>query len=767
MKKNLWMAAVAGMVLWCTGCMSVIAPEGDMFMKGRWGQMETYMEKRVKDLSAASTYDCYHLCYAYANLKKYNKLFPCLDRFEANVNKGDRRILGLTDVSFEPNSLRAVAYMELGDYGRAVEQAEKALRIVEERDLMRAYKIKALGTLSLAHALNANRAEALNYARRLEGIGTYYPYVLLKTDKVVGLAKTYMALGDYRKSLEFIEDDVASSFWRGLSTAAVTATGLITPDDSIFVYQTMPKYFIFARSLYETGKVKEAREQYDKLLQTPQTRFNGEIHWMALHDRGRIAEKEGSLKEAIEFYARAVDVIEEQRSTINTEASKIGFVGDKQAVYHSLVRALYEDGQYDRAFEYVERAKARALVDLLASKKDFALKKGQEQEIRSVLAMNDAADAEAIIQDASVIDKGRTRSIQIRTRQDLKNRAPELASLVTVTHQTVSDLHALIPRDEALIEYYYRGREMYAFILSDGRLKAVKLDSEGLAEDVQAFRRLVDSPSSTGFMEMAEKLYRRLFQPLESTLNKKHLMIVFHGALHYLPANALHDGKGYLIDRYSIRMMPSAGAMKYLSDKKTDRRGGILIFGNPDLGDPGLDLEYAQREAAEIARIRPASRVFVRKEATEAALRRYGSSYPCIHFATHGQFNAESPLKSALLLAPDLEHNGVLTVDKLYSLTLDADLVTLSACETGLSRIANGDDMVGLTRGFLYAGSRSIVASLWKVDDLATSLLMTRFYRELDKTDKREALRTAQLENKKKYPHPYYWASFQLTGSAQ
>jgi len=381
--------------------------------------------------------------------------------------------------------------------------------------------------------------------------------------------------------------------------------------------------------------------------------------------------------------------------------------------------------------------------------------------------MNDAADAEAIIQDASVIDKGRTRSIQIRTRQDLKNRAPELASLVTVTHQTVSDLHALIPRDEALIEYYYRGREMYAFILSDGRLKAVKLDSEGLAEDVQAFRRLVDSPSSTGFMEMAEKLYRRLFQPLESTLNKKHLMIVFHGALHYLPANALHDGKGYLIDRYSIRMMPSAGAMKYLSDKKTDRRGGILIFGNPDLGDPGLDLEYAQREAAEIARIRPASRVFVRKEATEAALRRYGSSYPCIHFATHGQFNAESPLKSALLLAPDLEHNGVLTVDKLYSLTLDADLVTLSACETGLSRIANGDDMVGLTRGFLYAGSRSIVASLWKVDDLATSLLMTRFYRELDKTDKREALRTAQLENKKKYPHPYYWASFQLTGSAQ
>jgi CHAT domain-containing protein len=108
----------------------------------------------------------------------------------------------------------------------------------------------------------------------------------------------------------------------------------------------------------------------------------------------------------------------------------------------------------------------------------------------------------------------------------------------------------------------------------------------------------------------------------------------------------------------------------------------------------------------------------------------------------------------------------MLTADKLYSLELNVDLVTLSACETGLSKIANGDDLVGLTRGFLYAGSASIVASLWQVDDLATSQLMSRFYRGLDKIDKREALRTAQLETRKTFGHPYYWASFQLTGNA-
>ncbi|MGO9215348.1 MAG: CHAT domain-containing protein, partial [Syntrophales bacterium] len=324
-----------------------------------------------------------------------------------------------------------------------------------------------------------------------------------------------------------------------------------------------------------------------------------------------------------------------------------------------------------------------------------------------------------------------------------------------------------ISPEEALIEYYYRGSDMYAFILSDGKLTTVKLDSEGLTDDIQTFRKFLEAPNSDQFMEVSKSLYKRLFQPIERVLNKHSLIIVPHGALHYLPINALHDGRGYLIDRYSIRLMPSASAIQYLSRKRAGKRGGILIFGNPDLGDPKFNLAYAEEEAKEIARIFPDSKVFLRADATEAALRRYGGSYSYLHFATHGQFNPESPLKSALLMAPDAHYNGMLSVDKLYSLNLDADLVTLSACDTGLSMIANGDDLVGLTRGFLYAGSGSIVASLWKVDDLATAQLMSRFYKELQKKNKVEALRDAQLETKKKYPHPYYWASFQLTGNAK
>ena len=119
-------------------------------------------------------------------------------------------------------------------------------------------------------------------------------------------------------------------------------------------------------------------------------------------------------------------------------------------------------------------------------------------------------------------------------------------------------------------------------------------------------------------------------------------------------------------------------------------------------------------------------------------------------------------------MSSDSENDGTLTVGELYDLRLPADLVTLSACETALGKVANGDDVVGFTRGFLYAGTSSIVSSLWKVDDQATSILMQQFYKSLKETDKRSALRTAQLKVKDTYnSHPYFWAAFQITGSVQ
>ena len=234
----------------------------------------------------------------------------------------------------------------------------------------------------------------------------------------------------------------------------------------------------------------------------------------------------------------------------------------------------------------------------------------------------------------------------------------------------------------------------------------------------------------------------------------------------YLPFNALCSNKGFLIDNYTIRVLPSGTVMKFLKGSNEGQAGSILAFGNPNLGNPIYDLPGAEKEATAITREQPNSKLFTGEQATETSAKRFGKHFRYIHFATHATFDAEKPLTSGLLLAADGENDGMLTVGELYDLRLNADLVTLSACETALGKVANGDDVVGFTRGFLYAGARSIVSSLWKVDDQATSILMQEFYKQLQGKDKREALRTAQMKVKNTYnSHPYFWAGFQITGA--
>jgi len=667
--------------------------------------------------------------------------------------------MGVGSVSAMPWIMRARAHLELGNIDGAALEAEKAYNIAKGASTgYDTNRFTALALLACAQEKKGNSRQAAFYLEKLDKEPiSFLGWGVQGLEKRKAKAFAFFSLKKYREFLEEGEDNLAK-FMIGLAD--------VTGDTHQTYSSEFPVRFARAKALYETSKPEEALVIYKGLLSHPQINQWGSIYWQILLDIGKHAISVGKNEEGINILEQAISSIEEKRSTIDVEAARIGFVGDKQDVYHNLIKALIAGRQYEKAFEYVERAKSRALVDLLASKNDFVVKRGNEKEIKTILAMNDSAEAEDVIPEAS-IDKNKMRSIQIKRREDLRTKEPELASLVTMTYQSISELQSLVPVEEALIEYYYRNKDMYAFILSDDKLHTVKIDSEGLTEDIQAFRKSIDTPNSAQFMDMSNKLYKRIFQPIESALKKRNLIIVSHGALHYLPFNALHDGKGYLIDRYGIRMLPSASVIKYLQAKKSAKPGGILAFGNPDLGDSSYDLVYAQNEAIAVAKTRPQSKVFLRKDATETAFNKYGISFNYIHFATHAQFNADAPLKSAILLAKDAENDGMLTVDKLYSTKLDADLVTLSACETGMGKIANGDDIVGLTRGFLYAGSSSIVASLWKVDDLATADLMTRFYTNMKTLDKREALRQAQLQIKKKYEHPFYWASFQLTGNSK
>ena len=208
-------------------------------------------------------------------------------------------------------------------------------------------------------------------------------------------------------------DTLFGSFAKGVADAFAAGD---TKGEGLWVWQDLPREFVYNKTLFEVGRANEAKAGYDKLLGIPQTKDNGDIYWVILFDRGRIAEKEGNRAQAVELYRKAVDVIEGQRATINTEASKIGFVGDKQAVYQHLVAALLAESRNAEAFEFVERAKSRALVDMLAAKQDFAIHTVNAQQVRTLLAQVNTTESEARIQggDAAIAGK---RSLAVITQE--------------------------------------------------------------------------------------------------------------------------------------------------------------------------------------------------------------------------------------------------------------------------------------------------------------------------------------------------------------
>ena len=247
----------------------------------------------------------------------------------------------------------------------------------------------------------------------------------------------------------------------------------------------------------------------------------------------------------------------------------------------------------------------------------------------------------------------------------------------------------------------------------------------------------------------------------------KELLIIPHDVLHYLPFQALLSSQSkYLIQDYPVYYLSSASLMQFTREKRRASRDDdkALVMGNPSLGDEAYDLRFAEREAREVAKIYPQSAVYLRAEATKAKTISLSPKYEILHFAVHGELKEDDPLGSALLLAVDGKEDGKLKVSEIFSLNLKADAVVLSACETALGKISNGDEIIGLTRAFIYAGTPSVIATLWKVNDRASYELMSAFYSSRKTMKKSEALRQAQLKTMKEFPQPFYWAAYALTG---
>jgi CHAT domain-containing protein len=351
---------------------------------------------------------------------------------------------------------------------------------------------------------------------------------------------------------------------------------------------------------------------------------------------------------------------------------------------------------------------------------------------------------------------------------DAGTRDREYSSL----EETSGDLDAIlaaIPPNARLVEYYEARGTLIALVAGGPELEIVPLGPTEAAHEplrllqfqLSKFRlgnsyaaRFADVLRASTLAHL-EVLFRQLIAPIRHLLEAKHLIIVPHSFLHCVPFHALVDGDRFLIDDFSVSYAPSASVYQLCASKPAGQGSGALVIGVPDVRAPSID-----EEALRVATALPAATLKVAREGQEKLLRTMGPQARFIHIAAHGLFREDNPLFSSVVLG-----DSRLSVFDLHELHLSAELVTLSGCGTGINAVRGGDELIGLVRGFLHAGARSVLVSLWDVHDDTTAVLMETFYREmLVAPDKAQALRTAMLRLRDSHPHPYFWAPFALIG---
>jgi len=727
--------------------------------EGRYEELAEQFEGLLQSPKARAA-ELHGLCLAFHRIKNYQRLEFCLDKLEARIKAGDKEglLFGADDLTPFAAILRSESANELGDYGRAISEAGRALDWYDkEGEDAPLIEIDAVSALVLALARVGEQDAAWGYVKRLEKVRTGLLFSNEhKSTKALALARCYLALGAFEKAYQALSGDAmfeANAFLDRLFSGALL-TG-----DNLWLWQDLPRQFMLGKALLETGRKGEAKKRLAALADNPRIRQNGEIYWQLLHDLGRLVRDEGDVALAADYFRRAVDVIELHRRNIDTEVNKIGFAADRRQVYADLVETLFDQGRFQAMLEYVERAKARTLVDLLAQKWREAPPTNLEQSAYGEFNRIGRLEEDARLQKRGGGDG--TAGLG-QARLALYQKDPMFASLVAVYGVDGARILASLGPDETLLEYFAHGRSLYVLVADNSGVRAARLAGADLAPRVDAFRKAVAGRLPEA-RSQAMSLYDTLLRPVAGQLRAR-VTLVPHGPLHYLPFAALHDGEGWFARKHSLRVLPSANVDLLLGRRDAAAGGIALILANPDTGVAANDLAFAEAEGRSIAARYPEARLLARGQATETALRGQAGAYRFVHLATHGRFRSSDPLKSFLLLAPDRENDGVLSVDEIYGLRMNADLVALSACETGLGQGNAGDDLVGFTRGFFYAGARALLASYWSVDDAATADLMRAFYGYLGRHGKAEALRLAQVEVMDTRPDPFYWAAFYLAG---
>lgn len=561
--------------------------------------------------------------------------------------------------------------------------------------------------------------------------------------------------------------------------------------------------------LYEQGNTAGALEQFNQAEMAARQVSNPLFLVSILMSIGTLQQEQGQSVEALVTFEEAMNLLESVRLVTDNQLSQVrasdqtttsalsGSLVQFADLYQYVAGVYFQMGDHQKAFYTAERGRSRLFLNMFVAGQLQLLDEAgadllaQEREafILRTIARDDLARAETLGLDAATIGALSAELDVAEAEYDailatVESRDDQLAALVSGKTNVLqlSDVQALLDEETTLIIYYQlldQGRSgldtggTLAFVVSQDEVTAVPLPratTENLATAVTDLHKWINHDNP--YPRPLRNLYTWLVAPLEEYIDTPRVGIVPHQSLHYVPFAALTDGKTYFGEVHSLFNLPSASVLPLIQENVASvniASNKMLVFGNPktDNLDP---LPDAEAEAEAVAALLEAA-IYTGSEATES---RFWAEVPearVIHIAAHGIYDEDMPLESTVYLTTDEQQDGRLQVAELYHLDLKAaEMVVLSACQTNVGLVSAGDEVVGLTRAFLNAGTPSIIASLWRVDDKATSALMVAFYRYWleEGLSKAEALQAAQAHVRTmddgRYASPFYWAGFVLNG---
>jgi CHAT domain-containing protein/tetratricopeptide (TPR) repeat protein len=579
----------------------------------------------------------------------------------------------------------------------------------------------------------------------------------------------------------------------------------------------------------QRGNLPTAEEHYHRALAivgriAPQSAQEAET----LHDLAVIHLRSDRKEQAAALLLRALDTLEALKARLGgTEEARVGFAAKFATYYHEAVEVLIGLERPAEALHVLERSRARSLLALLAER-DVLFSADLPAELARERRMADAdydrvqkklADLDPARDDAEIQKLvGRLKELR-QTQEDIASRirkaSPRFAALQYPEPLDLQRVRATLDPDTVFLAYSVGAETTVLFVVQPAdvpgpglRTVLLPIGEKALREKVEAFRWGIQRPEAGGKAALADQgaeLYELLIRPAESeAAASRRLLLGPDGPLHSLPFAALvrrdppRARPGYLVEWKPLHVVASAtvyAELKRARREAPSTAGRLVAFGDPrypapakqDKGatDPGLrevtrsftltPLPFTRQEVARIARLFPGrARAYLGDEATEAHAKALDRDARYVHFACHGTLDERFPLNSALALSiPEAPaaggDNGLLQAWEIFDkVRIDAELVTLSACDTALGKEMGGEGLLGLTRAFHYAGARSVLATLWGVSDTSTPRLMERFYSHLRAGKSRdEALRAAQLDfirGGADVAHPFRWAALQLSG---